>query len=194
MASFTLTGDWRGSFWRKAMWTGGAALLALPAVAMQFTREVDWTHSDFVIMGLVIAAACGAVDVGMRMSSQLAYRAGVAVAVGGAFLLVWINLAVGILGHEGNPANTMYFGVLVTGLVGALLSRFRARGMMRTMLAMSTMQLLVPLVALAQDADAAGALPNVIGVTLFFLAPWLLSAALFRLAARARSLANSRAA
>ena len=34
-----------------------------------------------------------------------------------AFLLIWINLAVGIIGSEDNPANLMYGAVLLLGLV-----------------------------------------------------------------------------
>lgn len=177
------TATWRGSWLRRAMWGTAAGLLALPAVAMRFTTEVDWTASDFMIMGLLIAAACGAVEVGMRMSSNMAYRAGVVVGVGGAFLLVWINLAVGVLGSEDNPSNLMYVAVLLTGLVGAPLVRFRARGLVRVLLAMAGVQVAVPAVALAIDPAAAGPLHMIAGVTAFFLGPWLLSAALFRMAA-----------
>lgn len=182
MESGSATATWRGSWLRRAMWATAAGLLALPAVAMRFTTDVDWTASDFVIMGVLIAAACGAVEVGMRMSGHLAYRAGVVVGVGGAFLLVWINLAVGILGSEDNPANLMYLAVLLTGLVGAPLVHFRARGLVRVLLAMAAVQVAVPIVALATDAAAAGPLHMVAGVTAFFLGPWLVAAALFRMA------------
>ena len=33
--------------WRPAIWGAAAFLLVLPAVAMQFTSEVNWTASDF---------------------------------------------------------------------------------------------------------------------------------------------------
>ena len=36
------------------------------------------------------------------------------------FLLVWVNIAVGFLGNENNPANLMFFGLLGLTLVGAL--------------------------------------------------------------------------
>lgn len=170
---------WRGSPWRKALCVGGAALLALPAVAMQFTDQVKWDETDFIVMGLLIAATCGAIDVGMRLSGNLAYRAGVLSSVGGGFLLIWINLAVGAIGSEDNPANLMYLGVLLTGVVGAVLARFRARGLALTMLAMAAAQVAVAVVALASGWTGAMPLVELIGVTVFFLAPWLLSAALF---------------
>lgn len=179
------TVSWRGSWLRRTMWAAAAGLLALPAVAMRFTAEVDWTPGDFVIMGVLIATACAAVEVGMRMSGHLAYRAGVVVGVGGAFLLVWVNLAVGVLGSEDNPSNLMYLAVLLTGLVGAPLVRFRARGLVRVLLAMAAVQVAVPVVALAADPAAAGPMHMIVGVTAFFLGPWLLAAALFRMAADA---------
>lgn len=174
---------WRGSFWRKAMWATAALLLALPAVAMRFTAEVQWDGADFIVMGLLLALACAAVDLGMRLSGDLAYRAGFVVAVGGGFLLLWINMAVGILGDEGNPANLLYLGVLAVGLVGAAIARFRAAGLARTMLAMAAAQVLVPFVAMAMGPLGSGPLA-VVGVTLFFLGPWLLAAGLFHVASR----------
>lgn len=181
------SGDWRGSMWRRAMWLGAVAFLAWPAVAMRMGVEgVDWDAGDFVLMGLLLALAGGAVEFGMRLSGLLAYRAGVVVAVGGAFLLVWVNLAVGLIGSEDDPANLMYAGVLLTGLFGALLSRLRARGLMRTLLAMAAVHVLVPIVAVLMDGiHPATSLFELVGVTLFFLAPWLLSAALFAMAAKA---------
>lgn len=186
MAGMTLeAGTWRGSIWRRLMWGGAAALLAVPAVAMRFTNEVNWTAGDFIVMGLILAIACGGVDFGMRQSSNLAYRAGVVAAVGGAFLLVWINLAVGILGSEDNPANAMYVAVPATGAIGAVLSRMRARGLAWTLLAMAAVQALVPVIAAALGGlGPATPVGEAAGVTVFFATPWLMAAALFRLAAR----------
>lgn len=184
-----LAGDWHGSAWRKLMWGGAAAFLAWPLVAMQLdVPGVHWTASDFIVMGALLGLAGGAVEVGMRMSPHPAYRAGAAVAVGGAFLLVWINLAVGLIGSEHNDANLLYAGVLLTGIVGAVLARFRARGLVRTLLAMAAVQVLVPLVAVWRNGVSPATPPlELVGVTLFFLVPWLLAAALFALAARSEA-------
>ncbi|GHA83328.1 hypothetical protein [Cognatilysobacter bugurensis] len=188
-SGFGWAGDWRSSGWRKLMWGGAAAFLAWPLIAMQFgVPGVNWTASDFIVMGVLLGAAGGAVELGARMSPHPAYRAGAAVAIGGAFLIVWINLAVGAIGSEDNPANLMYAGVLLTGLVGAALARLRARGLVRTLLAMAAVQVLVPFVAVMRGlVEPATSLTELAGVTLFFLAPWLLSAALFALAARAEA-------
>ena len=59
-----------------------------------------------------VAAACGTCELAARMTGNSAYRAAVGVAVAAAFILVWMNLAVGIIGTEDNPAKLMYGGVL----------------------------------------------------------------------------------
>ena len=175
--------------WSRMIWGAAAALLAVPFVAMRFTSEVNWDAADFIVMGALLGAACGAYEIATRLSASMVYRAAAGVAVLGAFLLVWVNLAVGIVGSEDNPANLMFFGVPVVGLVGAALVRGRPSGMARTLLAMAAAQVLVAVIATVPGwGEPVHAPPAVAGVTLFFLAPWLVSAALFRRAARASDL------
>src|SRR3712207_1770656 len=113
MADLAGNGDARRHrLWRKALWMFAAFLLLLPLAAMQVTDEVDWGKTDFLLMGAMLFGACGVYELAARMTGSIAYRAAVGVAVVTAFILIWINLAVGIVGSEGNPANLMYFGVL----------------------------------------------------------------------------------
>ena len=42
----------------------------------------------------------------------------------------------------------MYFGVIAVGIIGTIISRFRPKGMVRTLLAMALAQALVALIAL----------------------------------------------
>jgi hypothetical protein len=118
-----------GSRWRIAIWGGAALLLALPLVAMQFTREVVWGPVDFAVFGAMLAAACGAWELATRASGNMAYRAAAGVAIATALLTIWANLAVGMIGDKDNPLNLMFAGVLAFGLVGALVARFRPQGM-----------------------------------------------------------------
>jgi hypothetical protein len=46
-----------------------------------------------------------------------------------------MNLAVGIIGSEDNPANLMYGGVLAVGIIGAIIARFEPHGMARALVA-----------------------------------------------------------
>jgi len=163
--------------WRLIGWGAAAALLMVPLVAMQFTSEVNWDETDFIVMGALLAAVGGAMELGVRQSGNRTYRAGFAVAVLGAFLTVWSNLAVGIVGNEDRAFNFWFFGVLVLGMFGALVARFRALGMASTLLAMAVAQ--VALFVLAALSVPASPWP-----ALFFAPFWLLSAGLFALAGR----------
>ena len=163
---------------RIAAWGTAAGLILLPLIAMRFTQDVAWRPGDFVFAtGLVVGVGI-AFEAAVRLTRNSAYRGGAAVALLAAFLLVWINLAVGIIGSEDNPANQMYFAVVGVGIVGALLGRFRAAGMMLALGAMAVAQVAVFVVALAAGLGFTGP------ITVFFTGLWLISAWLFREAAR----------
>ncbi len=166
-----------GSWWRFLMWGGAAGLLALPWVAMRFTREFDWGALDFLVFGAMLAVACGGFEVAVRLGRHWAYRAGAAVAILAGFLLVWVNLAVGLIGDEGNPANLAHAVVLLVAVGGALLARFGACGLARVMVATAVAQGLTVLLALMVGRPLEAVL------TAFWVGMWLLSAGLFALAA-----------
>ena len=177
----------RRNRWSPAIWGIAALLLLLPAMAMQFTDEVNWTSGVFVVMGSMLAVACGAYEVVARMSANNSYRAAVGIAIIAAFLTVWVNLAVGMLGSEGNPDNLLFGAVLAVGLIGALIARFRARGMARAMVATALAQAATTVYALV------GGYAEVVFHVGFFMIPWLLSALLFWKAARELPVAGSAA-
>ena len=162
---------------RMAVWGTAAGLLSLPLIAMQFTHEVDWTGSDFLVMSAMLAAACGIWELGRWLSRNRAYRAAFAVAAAGAFLMTWINLAVGIIGREGGPLNMLFFAVIAVGIVGALVARFRPLGLAAAMVAMAGGQSMIAVVTLIVHGRTAA-------LSVFFTAVWLLSAWLFARAAR----------
>ncbi|MBP0445393.1 hypothetical protein J8J14_11440 [Roseomonas sp. SSH11] len=153
---------------------------------MQFTAEVAWDKGDFAVMGAMLFGACGVYELTARMTASTAYRAAVGIAVLAAFALVWINLAVGIIGSEENPANLMYGGVLAVGVLSAFMARFRPHGMVRALAATALVQALVGLIALGAGLSSTGANgpEAIIVLTGFFAALWLVSAWLFRKAAR----------
>lgn len=180
MAGSTQTLDGRrGNRWRAAIWGTAACLLLLPLVAMQFTAEVNWDGTDFIVMGGLLFGACGLYEFAARMSGSIAYRAASGIAIVTGVLLVWINLAVGIIGSEDNPANLVFFGVLAIGMLGAFVARLRPRGMALTLGAMAIAQVLAAVYAAVVGPDAKGAV-----LSGFFAVVWLVSAQLFRLAAR----------
>jgi hypothetical protein len=176
-----------------AVWGAATLMLLLPLFAMQITDEVKWDAADFAIFGATLAAACGTFELAARMTGDTLYRAAVAVAVVAGFILVWINLAVGLIGSEGDPANLMYGGVLAVAIIGAFIARFRPHGMARALAATALAQALVGVIALA--AGFGSTVPSfpeaIVFLTGFFAGLWLTSAWLFRKAARERTPAGA---
>lgn len=174
----------RRTWVRPLAWGAAASLLLVPLVAMQFTDEVAWTASDFLIAGLMLGSVGVAFELVVRASGDTMYRIGAALGLAAGFLLVWVNGAVGFLGDEGNPANLMFGGVLAVALGGAIIARFRAAGMAWAMVAATAAQIVVALIAAAFRLNSPGLIGEyevVVGTGLF-AAIWLLSAACFRAA------------
>ncbi|HYG30674.1 MAG TPA: hypothetical protein VD887_10725 [Allosphingosinicella sp.] len=167
----------RGFPWRLLGWGTAAALLVLPLVAMQFTDEVNWSPLDFVFAGLLFGSVGLAFEMTVRKTGNFAYRGGVAVTLAAAFLTVWVNGAVGMIGSEDNPYNLLFLAVVMLALFGAIIARFRPAGMALASL----------LAAVAQAGLGLGGLPADPRGGVFstgFALLWLLAAALFRNAAR----------
>ncbi len=162
-----------------------AFILLLPLLAMQFTDEVVWDLADFAVAGVLLFGTGLAYELVARKAGAIVYRVAVGVALAAAFLLVWVNGAVGIIGNEGNPANLMYFGVLAVGVIGALIARLEPRGMARVLFATAGAQMLVPVIALINwppQVTSWGA-AGVVGVFIlnaFFVMLFVGSALLFR--------------
>ena len=158
-----------------------AFLLLIPLVAMQFTDEVVWDVFDFAVAGTLLFGAGLTYELVARKAGHIAYRVAVVVAVGAALLLIWMNLAVGLIGNEENPANLMYIGVLAVGLTGAVIARLEPRGMARALFAMALAQALVPVIAMMiWKLPITSGVVEVVGVTAFFVMLFVGSALLFQ--------------
>lgn len=163
---------------RLAGWSLAAALLALPAVAMQAGVEgVNWTASDFIFAGIVFAIVGGLFELAARASSNISYRAAVVIAVASGFLQLWITLAVGIIGNENNPANWTYIAVVLTALCIAAAGVGKTRMLSRGMAVMAALQVFFFALHMIDGHMTAV-------IDLFFTALWVLSSRLFALAAR----------
>lgn len=174
--------------WRIAAWGGSAALLATPAIAMQFSDEWDWGPGAFVLLGAVLLACCITFELVARQAAGFAHRAGTALAIAGALLLFWGNLAVGFIGDEDNPANLAFYVLLIAGLMGGFLVKFRPRGLALVLAAMAIAQAALGGIALMLALDDPASIAKLTG---FFTLVWLACAALFRLAARRASSAGA---
>lgn len=173
---------YRGNGWRLVGWGAAVALLAAPFVAMQLDAQgVDWSAGDFVIMGVMLATIGGLIELAVRFTPNRLYRAGAGLAMLGAFLTVWVNLAVGIVGSENNPDNQLFFVALLMGIAGAIGARARADGMARAMLTTAVAIMLAFVLAQLGVRDEPMVKPMVEGAgTSVFVALFLGSAWLFR--------------
>ena len=74
------------------------SLLLIPLIAMQFSDEVNWSLSDFLVMGVLLLGVGLMLEFVLRKvqkkNSQIVLIALVLI----AFLLIWAELAVGIFG------------------------------------------------------------------------------------------------
>ena len=159
--------------------------MVLSSKRRQWEKHVNWDLLDFVVFGAMLSVVAIAWLLVRRTSSAKTYRFAAGFALATAFVLVWVNGAVGIIGSENNDANLLFFGVPAVALVGALIARFRPGGMAYAMYAAAMAQVLIAAVALLAGWGKEGpAWPrDVLAMSGFFTAMWLLSGLLFRKAA-----------
>jgi hypothetical protein len=160
-------------------------LLLVPLVAMQFTAEVEWDETDFIIMGLLIFGTGFSYKLVSMRSKSIIYRTALGVALATAFFLVWSNLAVGIIGSENNPANLMYFGIVLILIVGTFIARFRPKGMAIALFATALVQASTIVIALTEGMQhyPGSSIYEIIMVNGFFITLFSISGGLFWLAA-----------
>lgn len=150
------------------------ALMLLPVLGLRLVGRLDPDPGAFVFLAILFTGMAITVEVAARVPRRAAYAAGAGLAVATSLLLLWINLSVGVIGSEDDPANLIYVPVIVTGIVGALLAHFRPAGMASAMTATAVTQTLVFALALIGGLGFTGP------ITVFFDALWLTSAWLFR--------------
>src|SRR5215210_5728734 len=124
-----------------------------------------------------------------KKAGNIAYRAAVGAALAAALILLWLNLAVGVIGTEDDLANLMYVGVLAVGIVGAIIARFRPYGMT---CALFTTALAQALVAVITGLGSPWSGPvELLALNGFFVALFGGTALLFRYAAREQTPAGA---
>lgn len=73
-----------------------ALLLLIPAIAMQFTTEVNWQINDFIVMGLLLFSV-GSAAVLLWRTLKPGYRIPAVLILSVLFIYIWAELAVGLL-------------------------------------------------------------------------------------------------
>jgi hypothetical protein len=73
-------------------------LLLIPLIAMQFTNEVMWDETDFIVMGMLLLAVGLATEIILRKVRGNKKRLFWVAVTLFLFILMWGELAVGIFG------------------------------------------------------------------------------------------------
>ena len=157
-------------------------LLMIPFVAMQITNEVNWSTTDFLLVGILLFSSGLTFVLVTRNSANLIYRIAMGSAIGITLLLVWVNLAVGLIGSGPHAGNLMYIGVLIIVISGIFISRFNAHGMQLTMFGTALSLVVIAVIALLLNMDdyPGSSVTEIIGVNAFFGTLFLISGLLFR--------------
>jgi hypothetical protein len=180
MKTNSKNGILQNSFVRVALAT--AILMLLPLAASLLLEDFNWGVFDFVFTAGLLFVAGLSFDLLTRRSGNMVYRAAFAVAIGTAAFLFFSNLAVGILGSDDEPANVLYVGVIAIAVIGAVLARFRARGMawamFATALAQASTIVIALLLGIHQHPESS--VLFIFGVNGFFMTGWIVAGLLFR--------------
>ncbi|GAB4296075.1 MAG: hypothetical protein Kow0098_18990 [Ignavibacteriaceae bacterium] len=167
-----------------------AFLLLVPILAMLFTEQVNWTAFDYFVAWILLFGAGSTYVLIAGMGNVKSYRIAAGIAVGTALIIIWSNLAVGIIGSEENPVNLLFYAVLLIGITGSFAARFKPWGMSITLFVMAIAQALVPAIALLirmPDLPSDVSTTDIFRVFVFnsfFVILFILSALLFRSAAK----------
>jgi hypothetical protein len=76
-------------------------LLLIPLIAMQFTEEVNWDGTDFLVMGILLFGM-GSLFVLLSRKAPRSYRLGIGIACAALLFYIWAELAVGIFTNLGS--------------------------------------------------------------------------------------------
>lgn len=163
----------------------GAGLILLIPLLLMLLAIWHWKPGVFVLAFVLLIGAAYLLYgmVAKKMINNKTYQWAVGVAVVAVTFLAWMNAAVGgILGDD--PANMMYFGVVLVGFIGAAIAQLEPRGMSWALFATAFAIMLVPAIALMIGTPAfANGVAAVFGLHAVFAMLFAASALLFRKAA-----------
>lgn len=170
-------------------------LLMVPLVAMQVSNEVNWSATDFIIMGALIFSMGFSFVLVLRYATNMAYRIAMAMSFGTTFFMIWANLAVGLIGSGPNVGNLLYMGVIAVVIISNLRSHFQPAGMERAMYITAITVVLIAVIELfvGLGSNPDSSVKEIIAVNGFFTALYAISGSLFRFAAQEKSTEKSSA-
>ena len=82
-------------FWVVAVTAG---ILAVPLITMQFSDEVNWDFTDFIVAGILLLVMGSLINLTRITVEAKKYKTLLIVVLVLLLLLIWAELAVGIFG------------------------------------------------------------------------------------------------
>lgn len=110
--------------WRIAGWGSLLALLLIPALATQTTSEFKWTAIDFFFAALLLSFIGTTIELAVRFARPGAPRIGYILSGFTAFLTLWSNAAIGIIGDD-DFVNLFFFLMVLVAILAGIVARFR---------------------------------------------------------------------
>ncbi|MCX7973721.1 MAG: hypothetical protein N3B16_04390 [Candidatus Aminicenantes bacterium] len=149
-------------------------LVLILFLVRELTDILAWGPLDFGFVWLMVLSTSIVYELITRKHKNKTYRLALAVALGTGFIMIWTNLAVGLIGSEDEPVNMIYLVLLAGGLIGALLVRLKARGLTITMGIMALGQVLITLIALLAGWQhlPSSSVSDILKVNGFFFLLW----------------------
>lgn len=129
------------------------SLLLVPFTASFYVEGFNWSTSDYLFAFMMFFVTVTSYKMITRSNTSAIYKFAIGFSLFSGFFMVWVNLAVGIIGAEDNPINIYYFIVILIGLVGANLVRLRPEGMARVMGIMAASIIVIVFIALVTGAQ-----------------------------------------
>ena len=156
---------------------------AIPGIITEFGIGLDQIglilSVGFIVAAVIFGILGGLIEFAVRLSSNWYFRFGSMFAVLAGFMVIWSNMAVGMIGNEDNPTNLWFGAVLLIAIVGSIASRFRRRILQQAMLVAGIVQISIGVFAGILGSDAHGG-----RFTIVLSVAWLISSLLFWLADR----------
>ena len=169
----------RFNIWRIIGWGGAVSLVLAPLVAMQFTHEFNWDETDFILAAVIFGIVGGLIELAVRKSANWYFRFGSMFAVLAGFMVIWSNLAVGMIGNENNLVNLWFGVVLLIAITGSVASRFFRGILPAAMFTAGSVQAAIGIFAGIWGPDPRGGI-----FTILLSTAWFISSLLFWCARR----------
>jgi hypothetical protein len=160
---------------QKVVRASGAALaVTLLWQLTRFESLAQWI--DQIALGMLAAILITAVGAFFLTKDKHAmYRLAIFASLGVAFFMNWAMPAVGILGAEGDSADLMFFVLQAVVIAGAVMVRFRPKGMVGVMALAVAGHIAIIIVAVSMGLHLREVTPidEIIAVNIMFMTLWV---------------------